>query len=260
MISNEDYHADPAISASHLKLIQQSPYHYWARFINPDRKPIEPSAAMKLGSLVHTAVLEPEELGKRYARCGSRTTKAGKEVAADLERRGIEAVTDSDWNLAIAMNNSVRSHPIAAELLSEGQAEQSFWWVDDEVDLRCKCRPDWLNGSTIVDLKTCIDASPASFAKSVVNFGYHIQAAHYLHGLPECDRFVFIAVEKSPPFAVAVYELDANAMKLGDHFRECGMKMIAACQATKSWPGYADNAIQLLSLPSWANYIKTESF
>jgi hypothetical protein len=38
MTTNADYHADPAISASHLKAItQQSPYHYWSRFLDPKR-------------------------------------------------------------------------------------------------------------------------------------------------------------------------------------------------------------------------------
>jgi hypothetical protein len=36
MTTNADYHADPAISASHLKAItQQSPYHYWSRYLRP---------------------------------------------------------------------------------------------------------------------------------------------------------------------------------------------------------------------------------
>ena len=32
MITNEQYHADPAISASHLKTVMQSPYHFGAAF------------------------------------------------------------------------------------------------------------------------------------------------------------------------------------------------------------------------------------
>ena len=32
----------------------------------------------------------------------------------------------------------------------------------------------------------------------------HVQARHYLNGL-EAERFVFIAVEKTYPYAVAVY-------------------------------------------------------
>ena len=77
-LSNADYHADPAVSASHLHAIARSPYHYWSRYLDPNRKPVEPTAAMRLGSLVHCAVLEPDELSQRYSVCGPRNTKAGK--------------------------------------------------------------------------------------------------------------------------------------------------------------------------------------
>jgi hypothetical protein len=43
MTTNADYHADPAISASHLKAVMQSPYHYWSRFLDPKRPTVEPS-------------------------------------------------------------------------------------------------------------------------------------------------------------------------------------------------------------------------
>jgi hypothetical protein len=250
MTSNADYHADPAVSASHLHAVAKSPYHYWSRFLNPDRPAMEPTAAMRLGSLVHCAVLEPDELGKRYSRCASRTTKAGKEQAADLAARGIEAVTDSDWSLALAMNDSVRSHSAASALLAKGKAEQSFWWDDLPTGQRCKCRPDWHNGATIVDLKTTTDASPTGFAKSVANFRYHVQANHYLAGT-FAERFIFIAVEKTYPYAVGVYELDDAAMLHGEQLRRRDMQVIADCRAINEWPGYSTSC-DTLSLPGWA--------
>jgi exodeoxyribonuclease VIII len=250
MLSNEQYHSDPAVSASHLHAVAKSPYHYWSRYLDPKRSAPEPTAAMRLGSLVHCAVLEPEELGKRYGVCAPRNTKAGKEQAERMAAAGIEAVTGSDMELALAMADAVRSHQAAAELLRNGKAEQSFWWDDAATGLRCKCRPDWYDGATVVDLKTTTDAGPG-FARSVATFRYHVQASHYLAGLHGAERFVFIAVEKTAPYAVAVYELDAAAMAAGDELRQRDMRVIADCQVTKEWPGYG-NTIQSLSLPSWA--------
>jgi len=249
-ITNEQYHADPAISASHLHAVAQSPYHYWSRFLDPQRQRPEPTAAMKLGSLVHCAVLEPDELSKRYGVCLPRNTKAGKEQAAEMAAAGIEAVTGSDMELALAMAGAVRSHQAAAELLRHGQAEQSFWWDDPASGLRCKCRPDWLNGATVVDLKTTTDASPRGFAKSCATFRYHVQASHYLSGLP-AERFVFIAVEKTYPYAVGVYQLDAEAMTVGAELRRQNMQTISDCMAINEWPGYSQG-IEPLSLPKWA--------
>lgn len=260
MTSNADYHADPAISASHLKAVMQSPYHYWARFLDPHRLPVEPTAAMKLGSLVHCAVLEPDELLQRYGICGPRNTKAGKEQAATMAADGIEAVSESDMALALSMAASVRVHPAAAALLAHGKAEQSFWWDDLPTGLRCKCRPDWYQGNTIVDLKTCQDASPAAFARGVATFAYHVQAAHYLTGLHGAERFVFIAVEKTAPYAVAVYELDHAAMALGRTMRNNALEVIATCKAANQWPGYGDTSVQTLSLPAWASNNTTSPF
>lgn len=251
MTSNADYHADPAVSASHLHAVAKSPYHYWSRYLDPKRSVPEPTAAMRLGSLAHCAVLEPEDLLQRYGVCGPRNTKAGKEQAERMAADGIEAVTQSDMALALSMAASVRVHPAAAALLAHGKAEQSFWWDDATTGLRCKCRPDWYDGSTVVDLKTTTDASPAGFARSVATFRYHVQASHYLAGLHGAERFVFIAVEKTVPYAVAVYELDAAALAAGDELRQHDMRVIADCQATKEWPGYGDHC-QALSLPSWA--------
>jgi exodeoxyribonuclease VIII len=250
MTTNEQYHADPAISASHLKAVMQSPHHYWSRYVNPQRPAVEPTTAMRLGSLAHCAVLEPDELLQRYGVCGPRNTKAGKEQAERMAADGIEAVTSSDMALALSMAASVREHPYAAALLADGKAEQSFWWDDKATGQRCKCRPDWYQGNTLVDLKTCQDASPGAFARACATFGYHTQAAHYLNGT-FADRFVFIAVEKTYPYAVGVYELDADAMVAGAEQCRIGLQTISDCRAINEWPGYTTTC-DTIAMPKWA--------
>jgi hypothetical protein len=153
-------------------------------------------------SLAHCAVLEPDELSKRYAIAPDRRSNAGKAAAAEMSANGIEAVSEPEMALALNMADAVRQHPYAAALLADGKAEQSFWWDDKATGQRCKCRPDWYQGTTIVDLKTCQDASPGAFARACATFGYHTQAAHYLNGT-FADRFVFVAVEKTYPYALA---------------------------------------------------------
>lgn len=249
-ISNADYHADPAVSASHLHAVALSPQHYWAKFLNPARPTLEPTAAMRFGSLTHCAVVEPDELLNRYGVTPDRRTKAGKEEAAAMEADGREPVSLSDMETALLMAGSVRNHPAAAELLSSGKAEQSFWWDDTRTGLRCKCRPDWATDDTIVDLKTTTDASPNGFARSVAQYRYHVQQAHYLAGT-FATRFVFIAVEKAYPFAVGVYELDGAAVAAGEQLRQQNLRTIADCRAVQEWPGYTIG-IRGLSLPSWA--------
>ena len=250
-ISNADYHADPAVSASHLKKVMQSPYHYWSAYLNPDRVAMVPTAAMRLGSLTHCAVLEPDELTKRYQLAPDRRTNAGKAAVVEMAAAGIEAVSEADLAQALQMADAVRSNSTASLLLANGQAEQSFWWDDIATGLRCKCRPDWFDGETIVDLKTCQDASAAGFAKAVAAFHYQLQAAHYLCGTL-AKRFIFVAVEKTYPFAVGVYELDQEALVHGSIARHNALLRLQDCRAINSYPGYTDDGIQTLQLPGWA--------
>ena len=200
---------------------------------------------------ISNAVLEPDELTKRYQLAPDRRTNAGKAAVVEMAAAGIEAVSEADLAQALQMADAVRSNSTAAMLLSNGQAEQSFWWDDIATGMRCKCRPDWFDGETIVDLKTCQDASPAGFAKAVAAFHYQLQAAHYLCGTL-AKRFVFAAVEKTAPYAVGVYELDAEAMVHGSVLRHTSLQKIQDCRAINSWPGYTDGGIQTLQLPGWA--------
>jgi hypothetical protein len=68
-ISNEEHHAIRALSNSGMKDLAVSPLRYWYRHINPAPKPEEEeSAALKIGSALHCAVLESNEIfDARYA-------------------------------------------------------------------------------------------------------------------------------------------------------------------------------------------------
>ena len=210
---------------------------------------------MRLGTFVHTAVLEPDDLDRRYAVCAARKGSAAYNGLID---KGIEPVTQDQWDQAHAMCDAVRNHPEAAWLLSDGKAEQSVWWHDEQFDLRCKCRPDWWNGDIVIDLKTTKDASQREFAKSVAAFRYHVQQMHYLRGT-NAARFIFIAVEKEYPFAVGVYELDNDACGVGEELRQRDMQRIKTCKKRDEWPGYS-NDISTLSLPRYATNVEFSSY
>ena len=251
MVSNAEYHADPAISASHLHAISQNPHTYFKKYLDPNRPPSEPTYAMKVGTFVHTAVLEPDEVDKRYSVCPTRKGSANYNRLMDA---GIEPVTQSQWDQAMFMRDAVMNHPEAAWLLSNGKAEQSLWWDDEQFELRCKCRPDWWNDDIVIDLKTTQDASPKGFASSVAKWRYHVQQMHYVAGT-KAARFVFVAVEKEYPFNVGVYELDNEACGIGEELRQRDMNRIKTCKARNEWPGYSKE-VSTLSLPYYATNIE----
>jgi exodeoxyribonuclease VIII len=263
-MENAEYHAlTSVISKSHLDLVARSPLHYWARYVDPKRVEPEPTAAMLLGTAVHTLVLETDQFAERYVAAPEgidRRYKAGKELFAEWEAQaaGRTVLTKADADLIQAMGRAVHGHPAAAYLLGlPGKAETTHMWTDEATGLECKCRPDWLvdDGSMIVDLKTTEDASPTGFAKSIANFRYHVQASWYLDGLERAtgrrpEQFIFICVEKKAPHAVAVYAADAEMVAAGQVTAARDMLLLAECRDADYWPAYSDQ-IETISLPPW---------
>jgi exodeoxyribonuclease VIII len=262
-MDNAAYHAHSAVSKSHLDLVAKSPLHYWARYIDSNRVPQEPTAAMAIGSAVHTHVLELDQWDAQYvvAPAGiDRRTKVGK-AEWDVFQTAIgtrTVISREDADLVMRIGRSVLSHPAAAYLLGlPGKAETTHMWVDEATGLQCKCRPDWLldDGSMIVDLKTTEDASPKEFQRSIAKWRYHVQASWYLEGLQYAtgkrpEQFVFIAVEKKPPFVCAVYVADAQMIEIGREAARRDLDKLNVCKAADYWPGYSDG-IEQINLPPW---------
>lgn len=171
---------------------------------------------------------------------------------------GRMVLSPEQWEQLHAMASAVHSHPAAGALLTSvpGEAEKSVYWIDAATGVLCRCRPDWWrDDNVIVDLKTTEDASPEGFAKSMANYRYDVQAAYYLDGIQQATgkrpkAFVFIAVEKKPPFAVGVYVLDSDSLELGGAQYRADLRVFAECERSGDWPGYGDK-IQTISLPAW---------
>jgi exodeoxyribonuclease VIII len=262
-MDNTAYHAHPAVSKSHLDLIARSPLHYWARYLDPNRVAPEPSPQMRLGTALHTHVLELSRWDEEIAVAPSdinRRTKEGREQWAAFEASSVgkTVITADDAAQVMAMGRAVLRHPAAAMLLGmPGKAETTHMWTDASTGLECKCRPDWLmdDGSIVVDLKTTKDASPRGFKQSIANFSYQKQAAWYLHGLEQAtgrrpDQFIFICVESTAPYACAVYAADAEMIERGHDQAMRDLAKLAVCKAADHWPSYSDQ-IEPISLPGW---------
>lgn len=245
-IPASEYHAIDAISNSLISRILKSPAHARAYLDTPP----EPTKAMEFGTAFHSAILEPDTFAATYAVfSGDRRTKEGKAAYEALQSAGKLILTAEDMSVIQGMQKSVFTHVAAAELLSEGEAELSVTWQDDSGFL-CKCRPDWWIGDTLVDVKTTEDASPEGFAKSIAKYGYARQNVHYIEGTGAND-FIFIAVEKTAPYAVGVYRLDDFSL---------GQGRIEINRAKSAWDyalthnmfhAYSEE-VETISLPNWA--------
>ena len=256
-LTNAEYHASPAISKSGLDLIRKAPALYAYRRENPQ----EQTPAMRLGSLTHTVVLEPEVFAHSViARPEGidRRTSAGKLAWAEFEvqAEGREIITNEEGAKLAAIRDAVRSHPAAAKALAGSPTiEQSIFWDADGI--ACRCRPDAVTErGVIVDLKTTRDASPEGFAKSILAYRYHVQAAFYSDGyraaFGEDPRgFVFVAVETEAPYLMAVYVASEAMMQRGRVDYQTDLDTFRRCQESGTWPGYSD-ALLTIDLPKWA--------
>lgn len=258
-----EYYADPAIGGTALRDALRSPLHFWARHLDPARE-FKETPAMRLGTLAHLAILEPERWADEtiLAPTVDRRTKAGKEAwAAFLEEAaGKEIVSAEDAAIVESIAAAVRGHRGAGALLKGAATEVSLEWRDDATGMRCKGRMDAVakHDDVIIDVKTCQDASPASFTRSIANFGYHIQAAHYIDGYEAATgvrprAYIWIAVESSAPHGVAVYAADLGMLEIGAEKRAMALEIIAECTESGHWPGYPAE-IQTISLPGWAAF------
>lgn len=267
-----EYRALKAVNYSGLKLFAECPLYYWERYLNPDRSSDSQSKALVIGSAVHCRVLEGLEVfSKNFVRAGKfdKRTKAGKEAfAAWAESIGsAQLLEPDDWDLVHAISTAVLKSPLASGLLegAHGYSEEVCQAIDDETGLLCKCKVDriqTIGGKTyIVDLKTCSrmfgGAGLESFSRQIAKFKYHWQAAFYTDLLNTAgdwgpiENFVFVAVEKEPPHAVAIFEVSDQMMSVGREQYRAALDQFKVSQETNSWPGF-DKSIQTIDLPRWA--------
>lgn len=252
-MTNKEYHAHPAVSKSGLDLINRSPAHFkWARENKQDATP-----AMRIGSLTHLAVLEPDLFQSTCAVIPNidRRTKQGKadwdKFAA--EHPTCELITSEEHSRILAIRDAVNAHSIAAKLIAKIDAvEVSTFWTDKDTGVECKCRPDAvLSNGMLIDLKTTQDAGDG-FASSVRKFRYHVQAAFYGDGMGSMETrpMVFIAVETQPPYLVACHMIAPDSLQCGREAYKRNLQTYASCMESGNWYGYAEK-IHSIELPAW---------
>jgi PDDEXK-like domain of unknown function (DUF3799) len=261
-----DYHADPvpggSLSCSGAKKLLASP----ARFAYDREHPPAPTAAMELGTAAHRLVLGtgPEIF---VVDAPDWRTRAAKDAQVTAREAGMPPLLRHEHEQVQAMAAALREHPIAAALFDpeHGDPEQSLFWTDDRTGIWMRSRLDWLRHRTIgrlilSDYKTAVSASRDAFTRAVEKFGYHQQAPFYCDGaaalgLDPDPAFLFVVQEKTPPYLVAVYELDALAMEAGRARNRRAAEMFRDCTEAGVWPGYSSE-VELISLPPWATRIE----
>lgn len=248
-----EYEKLPGIRVHELMDVLKSP----ARYLYNKQNPSPTTPAMRLGTLVHRAVLEPAVFVNTVRQMPEgldRRTKEGKAVHESLLSEmdpGGEIVSADDFAKITGMRNEIMQHPAAGELIRSSATEMSHQW-NLAGGRMAKGRADAVHSfaSILAEIKTTRLATPDAFIRSVLAMDYDMQAAWYSDGWQR-ERFVFIAVESTAPYLVACYELDEVAMARGRQRYHEALAILDACEQSGNWPGYSGD-IETLSLPAWA--------
>lgn len=268
----EAYHADPApqpsLSSTLARmLLNRSPLHAWTAHprLNPAYEPQE-RKTFDIGRAAHRAVLGaggdyvayPSEI---LASNGAASTKEAKAWADEQRAAGRTPLkaeeVDQIGEIADAVQRrlalmGISFDPARSELAALAEID-GVW-----------CRAMFDNAPAdkrvIYDLKTCEDASPDAVIRSVMTYGYDVQAAHYLDvwkaATGETRRFRFVFVEKAAPYEVAVVELHDAVDDPADWMADARSKAREArriwgeCLAANVWPGYPAK-VAVIGAPSF---------
>jgi hypothetical protein len=259
-LSDDEYHSSSGVSNSGLVVIaDKTPAHYQARLLEPRVE----TPALTFGKRLHRCVLEPARFASEFAvmpRFDMRTN-IGKASRAEweAENAGRTGIEQDDMDVFHRIRDSAHRHPSVRFLLSSGISEQSKYAIDPVTGALVKCRIDHENnesGKILADLKSTGDASEDAFKGSAFKYRYHQQAAFYLDVDEWCtgkraDAFVFIAVEKVPPYAVKVFEASPSFISRGREAYRGALDLYAECLAANNWPAY-DETVAQLDIPVWA--------
>lgn len=259
-ISGEEYRKDPAYSRSDIFNLSKSPAHFKYAKENPRSE----TGALVFGAAFHAFVLERDKFDKKYIVTPKKTdkrTKEGKALAALIEASGKIQLTSEQYGQIEAMAASIMSNRYASALLKNGEHEKSYFWRDSLTGISLKCRPDCRTElktvSVIADIKTTENAETDSFMKSCIKYGYDLQAAMYKQGVETVEnkphKFIFIAVEKSPPYVCNILEADEIIIKKGSQDLTDYLYTLKDCLETDNWYGYngKDGSPNVISLPAW---------
>lgn len=256
-MTNDDYHGDEDYLSS-SKLKSALPERYKAGGSQD---------ALDFGTLVHTVVLEPDNVshyvildahkiagdnpktGKPYD--APHMTAKFKAKVAEAAESGLTVVSQDDWTRAQLMAGAIQNHSDARTLLhgGDGTYEESVF-VRDDSGVGHKARFDRRIPGQIVDLKsTSAKPGERSLTRAVLDYGYDVSAAHYLEVARmadlDVDKFTLVFVEKVEPYRVTVAHIGAEFLARGRILRALAVERLTNPDA----PRYEGSAAPLTLTP-----------
>lgn len=201
-IDDPGYFRLKSIDQSQLKQFLKNPADWAYHRLNDDHKPTD---AMKFGTAFHAYLLGTSDVVS-LPEGESFRSKDNQKWRADQLEAGNIIVSYNDMQLLKRMKEGIEQtslmpeYPDYMEIIEQGTKEQCIEWKDHQTGLMLKAKPDLIPAGTdyLVDLKTAQKADAESFAKEVINYGYHIQTVFYRAAVAACKPDAFDRGSKAP--------------------------------------------------------------
>jgi exodeoxyribonuclease VIII len=249
-----------AVSISELNVYRRAALLYKHEVLDGNKRGSTPQ--QELGTALHAYYLERDFFDAKY-RVGDkidRRTKEGKAAFEERERlakeEGFIFLDQEAMNKVLSAGKVLDEHPYLKTIKSKLKCEASMFWEKDGI--KCRGRIDAFMPDTgvIVDLKTTKDAK--NFSKSIIDYGYHRQAAYYLDGLKattglDAKEFIWVTIEMDAPHLCAIYRGDEMMIACGRHEYSQDLIDFKESQDKNEWAGLS-TLVQTISLPTW--YLK----
>ncbi len=255
----EDYHADPALSASGMKTLLDPGCPALYRYERDNPQP--PKAIFDFGHAAHRLVLG-DGAKLRVLDYDDWKTKAAQQAKKEAREEGAVPMLPHEMDKARAMAAAVRAHPLAGALFRGGRPEVSLFFKDAATGVDLRARLDWLDtdrpGRAIMtDYKTIgtgVDLD--HIERAIYDYGYQVSGVQYAAaaqalGVAGEDAVTTLVFQsKDPPFLVRVVQLPFDAIKVGRAKRRAAIELFKQCTDSGRWPGYDE--VAYAGLPPWA--------
>lgn len=240
-ITNEEHHAQRAVSSSALKKFCESKKRFYHKYIARDAPSESYETKFLVGTCVHMMLLEPEKAKVLIDFTPHRAnTKAYEKAVLDrfpdvdldhadnslgrfMTKSGehVYMLSPSVYQMVQNMVKSANEHKLFRKLAEPCVAELSGFakyrdtWLSCRGDL--KSIPQEVGPvGYFLDIKSCATLSDYGLQYQIFSFAYHVQHLHYLNvanlidGADSYKAFYFLFIEKEYPYETRLVHLDAS--------------------------------------------------
>lgn len=247
-MTREEYSALHGLNFSTIKHLLRGPGFFKHALANP----VEETSFMRVGTAIHSRILEGKDLSELYAvkpEGMSFTTKDGK---AWRDSQVLPIITHDEFTAIQGMERAILNHKVARELLNVCSERETG--LTGEIGGRnFKALLDASSrAGVILDLKKVQDAREHVFQSTVQERHYDLQFYLYDRLYGGGNYCAWIAVEERAPHGLEVWTMTPDLLASGEEKFERCIRILEECERTGEWPPYPlHDEPRALGLPQW---------